>query len=116
MVRGRTSIFPQQRVRKGNRVKSLEDVKRILKEHKKTIEQRFRAEVLGLFGSFVRGEQHEGSDLDVLVRLKEGATLFDLVGLAVYLEELLGLNVDVVPEDGVRKELRKQIFREVVPA
>jgi len=97
-------------------MKSLEEIKRLLREHREAIEERFRAEVLGIFGSFVRGEQHEGSDLDVLVRLRKGATLFDLVGLAVYLEELLGLKVDVVPEDGVREELKEQIFKEVVPA
>jgi predicted nucleotidyltransferase len=78
------------------------------------VQRRYRAEILGIFGSYVRGEQHETSDLDVLVRFAPGATLFDLVGLADFLEERLGIRVDIVPVDALREEIRDQVFREAV--
>jgi predicted nucleotidyltransferase len=78
------------------------------------VQRRYRAEILGIFGSYVRGEQRENSDLDVLVRFAPGATLFDLVGLADFLEEMLGIRVDVVPVDALRKEIRDRILQEAV--
>jgi len=78
------------------------------------VQRRYRAEILGIFGSYVRGEERETSDLDVLVRFAKGATLFDLVGVADFLEEILGIRVDVVPVDGVREEIRDRILREAV--
>ena len=76
--------------------------------------RRYKAEVVGIFGSYVRGEQTGSSDLDVLVRFYPGATLFDLVGLADYLEETLGVKVDVVPVDTIREEIKAQILSEAV--
>jgi predicted nucleotidyltransferase len=76
--------------------------------------QRFKAEIKGIFGSYVRGEQKEGSDLDVLVEFDEGANLLHLVGLAEFLEEKLHLGVDVVPESDLRKEIKDIVLREKV--
>jgi predicted nucleotidyltransferase len=78
------------------------------------VQGRYRAEILGIFGSYVRGEERETSDLDVLVRFAKGATLFDFVGLADFLEEILGIRVDVVPVDALRAEIRDRILREAV--
>jgi len=78
------------------------------------VQRRYRAEILGIFGSYVRGEERETSDLDVLVRFAKGATLFDFVGLADFLEEILGIRVDVVPVDALRAEIRDRILREAV--
>lgn len=57
----------------------------------------YKAKIVGLFGSYVRGVQTESSDVDILVRFLEGATLLDLVGLANFLEEELHVKVDIVP-------------------
>lgn len=78
------------------------------------IRAEYKAEIIGLFGSYVRGEQTEASDLDVLVRFYEGASLFDFVGLADFLEENLGVRVDVVSEGAIRPELRDVILGEMV--
>ncbi len=94
-------------------MKSLEEVKRRLVELREVIRERYKAEVIGIFGSFARGEQKETSDLDVLVKFHKGATLFEFVGLSIYLEEELGVKVDVVPYDAVREEIRERIFKEV---
>ena len=74
----------------------------------------YKARELGLFGSFVRGEHDNDSDIDVLVEFEEGADLFDLMGLALYLEEELQRKVDVVPKRALREELRESVLREVV--
>ena len=82
---------------------------------KEKVSQEYRAEVVGVFGSYARGEQQAGSDVDVLVNFLPGATLFDLVGLAELLEERLNLRVDVVPVDALREEIREQVLKEALP-
>lgn len=69
----------------------------------------------GLFGSYVRGEQRPESDLDVLVDIVRPISLFELVGAEIYLEELLGVKVDIVPNRALREELRDSILAEAVP-
>jgi predicted nucleotidyltransferase len=79
------------------------------------IKKDYHAEVIGLFGSFARGEERASSDIDVLVRFDDEADLFNFVGLSIFLEEKLGRKVDVVPNDTVRTELKEIIFKETVP-
>jgi hypothetical protein len=95
-------------------MKTLDEIKEILKKHRGEIRREFKAEIVGVFGSYVRGEEKPESDVDVLVRFEEGATLFDLVGLAEFLEERIGVKVDVVSERALRSELRDLILKEVV--
>ncbi len=95
-------------------MKTLEDIKKVLRENKERISREFKAEVIGIFGSYVRGEQKEESDVDILVRFKEGATIFDLAGLMNFLEEKLGTKVDIVSERAIRHELKEEILKEVV--
>jgi uncharacterized protein len=96
------------------RMMGIEDLLARLREVKPRMMARYRAKEIGLFGSFVRGEQVPGSDIDVLVDFEEGADLFDLTGLALYLEEQLQRKVDVVPKRALREELRESVLREVV--
>jgi len=95
-------------------MKTLEEIKEILKKHKNKIKREFKAEIIGVFGSYVRGEEKPESDVDVLVRFMEGATIFDLIGLAEFLEEKLGIKADIVSERALRPELKEQILKEVV--
>ncbi len=100
-------------MRKANNV-SLDKISEILSSLKPEARQRFRVEIKGIFGSYVRGEQKPGSDLDVLVEFEEGANLLDLTGLADFLEERLNLKVDIVPESALRDELKGIVLREKV--
>lgn len=93
---------------------SLDEISEVLGNLKLEARQRFKAEIKGIFGSYVRGEQKEGSDLDVLVEFDEGANLLHFVGLAEFLEEKLHLRVDVVPESALREEIKEPILREKV--
>lgn len=68
-----------------------------------------------LFGSAARGESGDDSDVDFLVRMEPGRSVFDLAGLTVDLEALLGRPVDVMPDDGIYWLLRRQILKEAQP-
>jgi hypothetical protein len=61
-----------------------------------------------------RGEAHPGSDIDFLVELEPGRSLFDLGGLLYDLQELLGVEVDVVTEKGLRARIRGRVLKEAV--
>jgi uncharacterized protein len=68
-----------------------------------------------VFGSVARGDDHSGSDVDLLVDMEPGHSLFDLGGLLIDLQRLLGLDVDVVTEKGLRPRIRAEVLREAVP-
>jgi uncharacterized protein len=85
-----------------------------LRKLKPQIMERYRAKQIELFGSFILGEQSEISDIDVLVDFEEGADLFDLMGLAIFLEAQLHRKVDVVPKRALREELRESILRKAI--
>ncbi len=78
------------------------------------VRERYRAEIMGFFGSYARGEEHSESDLDVLVEFREEATLLHLTGLGNFLEERLHCPVDVVSKRAVRKEIAPHIYRDLV--
>lgn len=76
---------------------------------------RFRTVNLRVFGSVLHGEDKEGSDLDLLVDTLPGATLFDLGGLQVELEELLGVPVDLLTPGDLPPKFRNQVLAEARP-
>lgn len=65
-----------------------------------------------VFGSVARGDARPDSDIDFLVDLQPGRSLFDLGGLLVDLQELLAHNVDVITERGLRERIRERVLRE----
>jgi predicted nucleotidyltransferase len=70
---------------------------------------------LAIFGSYARNEQNQESDIDVLVSFKEGSATFrNFMGLKLYLESLLGHEVDLVSEKAVKKEILPYIMKDVI--
>jgi len=67
-----------------------------------------------IFGSMARGTADEESDVDLLVRPLPGTSLFDLGGLVMDAEELLGRSVDVVSERALHPAMREQVLREAL--
>lgn len=92
----------------------IKELKPLLESLKEVVKERYKAEILGIFGSYSRGEEREQSDLDILVRFEEDADLIHFIGLSLFLEEKLSLKVDVVPYDAIRKEFKDIILRETV--
>ena len=76
---------------------------------------RFRAANARVFGSVLHGTDRDGSDLDLLVDPLPGATLFDLGGLHEELEELLGVQVDLLTPGDLPPKLRQQVLSEALP-
>ena len=93
---------------------TLEEIRRSLQQHQDVLVERYGIAVIGLFGSYVRGEQGQGSDLDLLVDYQRPVSLLELVGAELYLSDVLGVKVDLVPRRAVREELREAIFDEAV--
>lgn len=91
-----------------------EEIIKILKQINNEVQQKYKAKIKGIFGSYVRAEEHEGSDIDVLVEFESDADLVHYMGLSFFLEEKLGLKVDVVPYDAIRIELKKSILKEAL--
>jgi uncharacterized protein len=91
-----------------------EDVLKILKAYRSELVTRYKVRELSLFGSFARDTQSNASDVDVLVDLASDASFFDLVRLALYLEDKLERHVDVIPQDTLRAEIRDTVMRERV--
>ena len=76
--------------------------------------EKYGARNVRIFGSFARGEARPDSDVDFLVELEPGRSLFDLGGLLYDLQLLLGVEVDVVTEKGLRRRIRDRVLQEAV--
>ncbi|MDZ7304150.1 MAG: nucleotidyltransferase family protein [candidate division KSB1 bacterium] len=92
----------------------VDEIRKILATHQEEVRQKYKAEVKGLFGSFVRGEEKGESDIDLLVDFEEHADLFDYVGLGLFLEEKLKRKVDIIPQRALREEIKANVLREAV--
>lgn len=79
------------------------------------IAARHGAHNVRVFGSIARGDARPDSDVDFLVDLEPGRSLFDLGGLLMDLQDLLGCSVDVVTERGLRERIRERVLQEAVP-
>jgi uncharacterized protein len=77
--------------------------------------QRFRATNLRVFGSVIHGTDRDNSDLDLLVDPLPGATLFDLGGLQIELEELFGVSVDLLTPGDLPPRFRSRVLAEAIP-
>ena len=85
-----------------------------LRAHRPTLVDRFGVVELAVFGSFARDEATDASDVDVLVSFLEPATSRTYFGVQFYIEDLLGLKVDLVTDKALRSELRPYVEREAV--
>ncbi len=86
-----------------------------VKEKILPILQRHGVKKVGLFGSFVRDEMREDSDIDILVDIENDMSLLDFVGLKLEIEEVLGMKVDLVEYSTIKPLLRERIMSEQVP-
>ncbi len=96
-------------------MKTLEQILRILSEHRRELEERFKIKEIAVFGSYTRGEQEEQSDLDLLIEFEEGFKTFDnYMDSKFYLEDLLNTNIDLVLKSALKERLKEAIIKEAV--
>ena len=97
-------------------MKSLKEIKRRLKVLNPVLRRNFSVDSIELFGSYVRGEQTEKSDLDVLVTFFEpnNVDLFKFIELRLFLKDELGVDVDLIEKDALKPRLKGQILEEAI--
>jgi len=106
-----TKISEKQR----GTVKSIEEIERLLAEHKTELMAKYAIKEIGAFGSFARGEQTEKSDEDILIDFYKIPDLFKFIEIERVIEEIIGVKVDLVRKPALRMELKDNILREVIP-
>jgi predicted nucleotidyltransferase len=77
------------------------------------LRKRFKVKTIGVFGSYVRGEQKRQSDVDLLVEFEEPVGLFEFMDLEMYLTDLLGVKVDLVSKKALKPHIGERILKEV---
>ena len=93
--------------------KTVGEIEAILTQHKEELKERYKVKKIGIFGSYVRGEQNEKSDLDILVDFKESIGL-EFIELAEFLETILGMKVDLVSKGAIKPERWKYIENDLI--
>jgi uncharacterized protein len=104
-----TTIKPSDR-----KAKDVVYLSKIIRQHLPKLIQYYNISYLGLFGSYVRGEQKEDSDLDILVEFSKEPDLLEFIGLKQELSEILGVEVDLVMKSALKPRIGKRILEEVV--
>ena len=95
-------------------MKTMDEIKTIIHRQSTNLKKNYGLRVVGIFGSYARGEQRSESDIDLLVDILKPISLLELVGAEIYLSEILGVKVELVPKRSVREEERETISREAV--
>ena len=92
----------------------LDKIKKTLKKNKQSLQQDFNVKKLGIFGSYVRGEQKKNSDVDILVEFFQTPGLFDYMKVESRLSTILHKKVDFVMKGALKLRIGKNVMREVV--
>mgnify|MGYP000946642095 CR=1 FL=1 len=94
--------------------KTLDEIVGILSKHKPNLCENFEIKEIGIFGSFVRGDQKRGSDIDILVEFTEIPGLLRFIEIENHLRRILKKKVDLVRKGAIRPELKERILNEVL--
>ncbi|MBI5031971.1 MAG: nucleotidyltransferase family protein [Chloroflexi bacterium] len=89
--------------------------KRVLRAHLPELRDNYSVKSLGVFGSYVRGEQKKRSDLDLLVEFEQAPSLFKYIELENHLTDLVGIKVDLVMKKTLKPHIGRYILTELVP-
>ncbi|MFQ5708290.1 MAG: nucleotidyltransferase family protein [bacterium] len=95
-------------------MRELKSLKRILQDHKEELRREYGVNEIGVFGSYVKNEQDQASDIDILVEFRKPIDLLTFVHLKNYLSDLLNVNVDLVMKTALKPRIEQRILREVM--
>jgi uncharacterized protein len=95
---------------------TIDQLKKTLSAYKDELKKNYQVKNIGIFGSYVRGEQKKKSDVDILVEFEESSklSLLDFIGLENYLTDILGVKVDLVEKGSLKPRIGKHVLEEVV--
>ncbi|MDI6801355.1 MAG: nucleotidyltransferase family protein [Thermodesulfovibrionales bacterium] len=95
-------------------MKNFEEIKEMLRKHKDELKEQYGLKEIGIFGSYVRGEQNEKSDIDILVELEKPIGFIRFFRLENTLSQLLGVPVEIVTKKALKPHIGKRILQEVI--
>ena len=93
-------------------MKTLSEIKEILRRHKEILKKKYKVKSIAIFGSYARGEQKETSDIDILVEFYKTPDLIEFVDLKYYLENILGIKVDLVTKNALHPMIREEVLKD----
>ncbi len=106
------NIYPRGRFAN---MKTLEEIEGTIRKYKPVLREKYKVKEIGIFGSYVRGEQSDISDIDVLVEFYEPVG-WEFLDLKEFLESILHVRVDLVTIGALKPQIKDRILKEVVYA
>ncbi len=92
---------------------TIEEIEKIITTNRDELDKKFGLVKIGIFGSYVRNEQNEDSDIDILVEVNNPMGFVQFIRLETYLSELLKKKVDLVTPKALKPFIGKRILQEV---
>ena len=92
---------------------NVENIKRILTKKKPFLVKKYKIKDIGIFGSYVRGEETKKSDVDLLVEFRESPGLLEFMEIENFLTDALGIKVDLVMKSALKPRIGQHILNEV---
>jgi uncharacterized protein len=94
-------------------MKTFEEIKEIIQEHKENLKKEYGVKEIGIFGSYVRGEQKAISDVDILIELERPVGFVKFMKLEKRISDILGVKVDLVTKKALKPYIGQRILQEV---
>ncbi len=95
-------------------MKSITELKNVLQKEKPRLMEKYNVKEIGIFGSYIRGEQNTKSDLDLIVEFAKPIGILKFINLENHLRDLLGLKIDLVTKSALKPFIGERILQEVV--
>ncbi len=95
-------------------MKKIDVIFKKLRKNKPIVERKYGVKNLEVFGSYIKGEQKKGSDLDILVEFHQTIDLFKYIELENFLSKKLGVKVDLVMKEMLKARIKDRILNEAV--
>lgn len=94
--------------------RNVKKIENLLRELKPILRKKFNVKEIGIFGSYLKGQATEESDLDILVDFNKSISLLKFIEIENYLSDRVGIKVDLVMKDALKPRIGKIILKEVV--
>lgn len=94
-------------------MKTFEEIKEIIQEHKEDLKKEYGVKEMGIFGSYVRGEQKTVSDVDILIELERPIGFVKFLKLEKRISDILGVKVELVTKKALKPYIGQRILQEV---
>ncbi len=95
-------------------MKTKEDILKTLKDELSYLDKKYKVKMLGLFGSYSKGEQTQESDIDILVEFEKPIGFFKFIELEDYLTEKLGVKVELVTDEALKPLIKPYVMESII--